>query len=223
MIFTDKFLFLHYPKTGGMMLTDQFLNKLRGEVYYTVPTSHGDLKTELLSKIKSIKILNGIRHENYQQAKQFFIVNNLPYKIEKFEKILVLIRNPYDHAVSRFHYLKNNGRYNFGPAARLAMEGDFSKFVLKAPEFFKVNGYIFNEEGRVPDNMYVIRYEEMAIHLNSILKNYLKRDITFDKRVNASVRKNYREYIVTPKIEAAIYKKNNLLFDKGYYPRMKFD
>jgi len=222
MIFNEKFLFLHYPKTGGMMLTEQFLKKLKGQIYYTLPTGHEDPNLILTRKVRGIKILEGTRHENYAEAKAFFLQSGLPHRMETFERILVIIRNPYDYLVSRFHYLKKNRQHNNGPAARIASEGDFRKYALEAPRFFKVDGYLLDEEGRIPDNLFIVRYEDFKTQINPLIEDYMEGFIDFEKKVNASERKNYIEYINDAEVEEAIYQKFRLLFDKGFYSRCFF-
>lgn len=201
------------------MLTDQLLRKLKGKVHYTLPSGHIDPTLAISYKLRGGKVLKGIRHENYEQAKNFFMDNDLPHRIEDFEKIFVVIRNPYDYIVSRFHYLKNNRQHNSGPAARIASEGDFRKYALKAPRFFQVDGYILDEQKRFPENMYIIRFEDFATQTNPIIKEYLEEPIEFGNRVNSTERKKFEAYILDSEVEEAVYQKFRLLFDKGFYSR----
>lgn len=223
MIFTEDFLFLHYPKTGGMMLTRQFLRKLKKEVFYTLPNGHQDPNDLALKLTRPLNILEGIRHENYNQAKFFLSNSDLPHRIEDFKCILLIIRNPYDYIVSRFHYLEKNQQYNKGPAARIAAEGDFRKYALNAPRFFKIDGYLLDDAGRIPQNMFVVRYEDFATQINVLMEKYLLEPIDFSKKINSTTRKTYKDYITDQEIEEAVYKKFKLLFDKGFYSRMVFE
>ena len=220
MIFNEKMLFLHYPKTGGMMLTEQFLKYLKGQVYFTLPQGHEDPNLILTRKIRNIQKLEGIRHENYVEAKRFLENSDLPHRIENFERVIVIIRNPYDYIVSRFHYLKNNRAHNSGPAARIASEGDFRKYAIEAPRFFQIDGYLLDEDKKMADNLFIVRYEDFATQVNPLVTAYMEQPINFEKRVNATSRKNYTEYITDSEIEEAIYQKFRLLFDKGFYSRL---
>jgi len=222
MIFNEKLLFLHYPKTGGMMLTPQFLANLKGQVHYSVPKGHISPEERIICLRRSVKILDGLRHENIRQAKEK--LNNFPgfTKFDAFEKVVVIIRNPYDYIVSRFHYLQNNQGVNIGPAARIAAEGNFRKYAIEAPRFFKVDGYLLDDNKVMPDNLFVIRFEDFSTQINLIMKDSLKKPINFEKRLNSSKRKKYQEYITDAEIENAIYLKFKLLFDKGYYSRLTF-
>jgi len=203
-----------------MMLTREFLNKLRGKINYTLPSGHLSPSENLLNFSNRINVWKGTRHENLAQAKTFLRENNLQ-KLEDFEKIIVLIRNPYDYIVSRFHYLSKNQQYNLGPAARIAAEGDFEKYALKAPRFFRTEGYLLDEHGRIPENLHIIRYEDFSTTLNISIKKYLKEEIDFGDKVNFSKRKHYSDYYISnPEIEPAVYKKFKFLFDKGYYSRI---
>ena len=216
MVFTDNFLFLHYPKTGGITLTKGLLKNLKGEVRLTVPEGHEKSKY-------GEEVIKGRRHENYKQAKQFFLESDFPHSLETFEIILVIIRNPYDYMVSRYHYLNLNKPWDNGRAAVIAREGDFKNFAINAPEFYPTESFIFDERGQIPDNMMMIRFEDFTNQINVRLQKYLKNPINFSRKLNSTSRKPFPEYIIDLETEEAIYKKFKLLFDKGYYNRFLFD
>lgn len=222
MIFSEKFLFLHYPKTGGMMLTPQLLRSLRGKVHYSLPNGHVSPQENLLCIKHGVTVLSGLRHENIAQAKEKLNSSSEYTKFEDFQKVLVIIRNPYDYIVSRFHYLMNNQNVNKGPAARIAAEGDFRKYVLEAPRFFKVDGYLLDENGKIPNNLFIVRFEDFSTQINPIASQFLRKPLEFETRINTSNREKYMSYFTDSEIEEAVYKKFLLLFNKGFYSRITF-
>lgn len=205
-----------------MMLTPQLLNNLKGKVHYSLPNGHISPEEKLICIKRSIKVLEGLRHENIYQAKQKLASSSSFTAFDEFDKILVVIRNPYDYIVSRFHYLQDNQGVNIGPAARIAAEGDFKKYAIEAPRFFQVDGYILDDQGKIPDNLFIVRFEDFSTQINLVMEDYLKKPINFTKRLNSSKRKNYQDYITDSLIENAVYKKFKLLFDKGFYSRITF-
>jgi len=195
LIFTDSILYLHYPKTGGMTLTGELISKLKGDVYYSLPKSHLSPREKLKKWTGQFRFVEGIRHENLEQAKALLEKIDFHKSLEDFEKIFVVIRNPYDYIVSRFHYLQRDQKHNTGPAAKIAAEGDFRKYVLEAPRFYPPQEYLLNADGKAPSNLHIIKFEDMHIEINELLKQDLKRPISFKNRYNSSEHKDYPSYI----------------------------
>ena len=204
------------------MLTGELLRKLKGKVHYTLPKGHISPRERLLQLTRRIRILEGRRHENYEEAVALLSRYEIENNVSDFEKIVIVIRNPYDYIVSRFHYLMRDQKNNTGPAAKIAALGNFKKYALEAPRFYNIEGYVLNEQGNIPDNMIIVKYENMESELNEVLTPYLTSSIDFSKRYNTSAHKEYTSYIKDKEIEAAVYNKFRFLFDEGYYKRMLF-
>lgn len=222
MIFNDKFLFLHFPKTGGMMLTSQLIKNLKSPIYYSLPKGHLSPKEKILKYLRRIRVLEGLRHENTKEAEQLIVQHTDKKNISEFELILVIVRNPYDYMVSRFHYLKYIQKHNKeGRSMKLAREGDFSNFVLNQPEEYNPEFFIKDHEGNLLPNMKIVKYENLKQELNSLLSPYLKRPLRFDKKINATKQSFPSNYILEKEVEKTIYLRHRCLFDLGLYQRIK--
>jgi hypothetical protein len=223
LIFTDKFLFLHFPKTGGMMLSNEFRKKLKGKIYYSVPKGHLSPYEKFAQLLGQIKVVEGLRHENLADAEQLFMKYNLPHRLSNFELILLLVRNPYELMVSRYFYLKNVQKHNReGLAARLASELSFNEFVLNAPLQSDINSFLNTDNSEQEYNISIVKYENMHHELNPLMRNYLKRPLSFNKKLNTSKHQPYQSFIEDEEVENRIYIDFKILFDKGFYNRIQF-
>src|ERR1700731_3316960 len=148
MLFNDKVLFLHVPKAAGTSVTSFLIRNLAGLVTITEPSNPAwisdqaptgaRLKLALRRMRHELSILlrprlrriAGTRHENLGEASE--ALARLGRKLEEFEVILAVIRNPYDMEVSRFHFLRRGhlGIPGFAQndPERLALAGDFAAF-----------------------------------------------------------------------------------------------
>jgi len=95
MIITDKFVFLHFPKTGGIFVTD-VLKKLHARIKYkrlfiNAPPCR-ELMTPNIKRIHGGDVLS--QHGTYEQ---------IPRE-HRNKTIISCIRNPFDRYVSTFEY-----------------------------------------------------------------------------------------------------------------------
>ena len=97
MIWNDSVLFIHAPKTAGMSMTSLLSAHLKGQVNVTSPV-------EKQYREDKVVYLPGKRHETLIEAASTLIYRNL--SLEHFEKIFVVMRNPYDLELSRYSYLQ---------------------------------------------------------------------------------------------------------------------
>ena len=213
MIYNDRFLFLHVPKTGGMALSDALLQSLQEPVSYAVPQGHA--KTAKYGE----QIITGKRHETLQGAKKFFTQAGQPDRLEQFECILAMVRDPYDIEISRFHYLQKGHPWDKGPAQDLALAGDFAEFVGNSTWWFKIEDF-FILDGKMPHNLSIVRFENFTTQIPARFARFFKVPLVFSVQ-NNSVRDRAEEYINSDN-EVLIYNKYRWLFDKGYYDRMVF-
>ncbi len=65
MIWNDKVLFIHTPKTAGMSLTQLLADSLPRPVYITEPV-------EAVTVIEGVSRLPGFRHEQLGEAATYF-------------------------------------------------------------------------------------------------------------------------------------------------------
>lgn len=216
MIFNHELCYLHFPKTGGIALSRELVQQLRGQVYYTIPSGHE------ISRGKEI-ILEGTRHENYNEAKELLAINNFNIRMEDFKCILVVIRNPYTYIISRYNYLNLNKPWDFGKAAVLARKANFKEFVLNMPFNYSLEKYILDESYCIPNNLVLVKFENLREEINLKLSPYLKSPIKLDKKINASKEGEITAYITSTEIEEIVYEKFKFAFEVGGYERLTLD
>lgn len=212
MIFNDDFLFIHVPKTAGMSLSEALLKSLRGSVIYTVPDGHAE-------PTYGEEVVNGKRHETLPEANEWFKKNGLDKTVEDFKYLVSMVRNPYDLEISRYHYLRKGHKWDSGHAQDLALAGDLEKFVLGSRWWFEFNDY-YEIEGRLPSNLFVIRYETFVQDMKKRFSECYKVDLDIPE-LNKTTHGGRKSYL-TPSLEKAIYNKYKWIFDKGYYSREWF-
>ena len=218
MLFNQDLLFLHVPKTGGMAVTQKLLGILPKPIYYALPEG---AKNKVHNPPKIIAVV-GKRHGNLQQAQDW--LKDYDRSLHSFKKIVATIRNPYAMEVSRYFYLRLNRPWDRGKAQTIALNSDFETFALESPYFgrklSRVEDY-FLIDGKMPENMAIIKQEQLDEDLNRVLAEL---NITIDgsvKRQNGTKHADYREYL-TLTAEAAIYRRYQWLFDAGFYTREAF-
>lgn len=220
MICNNELCFIHVPKAAGMSLSDFLLNNLKNRpIHYFLPDGHA---TNDEKKLPGIKIHQGTRHENLQEAQAY--LKRIGKSLHDFKVIFAIIRNPYDLEVSRYKYLQLGNPWDSGPVAKLAQEGDFKKFAKEALFWGKKtaefeNYYTLN--GKVLDNMKILRFEDLNNQIRMQLSDYIDNTHTL-KMVNTTKRKDYHEYI-DEDTEKFIYNMYQWVFDKGYYVRENFN
>lgn len=220
MIYNKDVLFLHYPKTAGMMLTRELLLKLKGRVHYALPKDHASPYEKLFSLTGKVIIADGARHESLRGAKIFLSKHNTDRSLESFKQIFFIIRNPYDFTVSRYHYLKENLHLHHGPISKIIKSGSFEDYVLDAPNLYPIEHYFFLEGKSIPSNLKSYKFENLKEELQIGLRPFLWRPLNFGRKVNVSYHDSYPTYINTAEMEQAIYQKFKFLFDNGFYKRM---
>lgn len=218
MLFNQDLLFLHVPKTGGMAVTKKLLDILPKPIYYALPDGAND-KAHNPPEIIAIA---GKRHGNLKQAQDW--VAEYGKTLASFKKIVATIRNPYAMEVSRYFYLRLGHPWDKGKAQQMALENDFATFAIKSPYFgrklSRVEDY-FLVDGTMPENMMVIKQEQLNSDLTKVLAQLeltLETPIT---KINGTKHADYRQYI-TAESEAAIYQRYQWLFDAGFYQREAF-
>lgn len=240
MLFNDDILFLHVPKAAGTSVTSFLIANLPGIVTVTEPPDRPDPRVAIpaagrlrlsLRRLRrragllvrpSLKVIDGTRHENLRQATE--LLARLGRKLEDFRILIAVIRNPYDLEVSRYHFFRRGYHGMKGVAHELAEElaqaGDFTEFALRAPYHGQLPARIedwYEIDGRMPDNLRIVRYEHLAADLDRIVsERYAIK--TALPRLNATQHAPYASYLTT-ETEEAIYRKYRWLFDRGFYRR----
>lgn len=242
MLFNERILFLHVPKAAGTSVTSFLIRNLRGPLTLTEPADRLTFADNLspAARIKlslrrlrrqfglmirpSLRIFAGARHETLSEARVALV--QFGRKLEEFDSIVAIVRNPYDLEVSRYHFFRRGHMGVQGLARELAEElalaGNFAAFAKDAPYHGRLPGRIedwFEIDGRMPENMRVIRFENLEQELVALIPPATIRSPL--PRLNASAHGPYRSYL-TRAIEETIYTKFRWPFERGYYRREVF-
>ena len=214
MIFCEKLLFLHVPKTGGISITSVLLDVLPAPVYYSAPSGHH-------GPARGIVFVSGKRHETLEDAEE--LLAEYGWRLEQFPAILACLRNPYELEVSRYAYLRKGHPWDRGVSQELALGGDFERFAADSPPHAhrQLEAY-FVLHGSVPDNLRIVRLEEISTELPAMLRSV---GITAKIRIPRTNRSRHRHYsrYYTPQAEEVVYRKYRWAFEAGGYERMHFD
>lgn len=216
MIWNDEILFIHVPKTGGMMMTDVLIKKLHKPLYYSVPPGHANLDRD------DVIVVDGTRHEFLDEADP--VLQKYGKSVRDFRFILTAMRNPYDMEVSRFGYLRNGYLHDKGSAQDLALKGDFDEFIEKSTFHGRTDPQLhryYTIRGEIPDNLVVLRYENLESDFGEFLRKLNVEPGRFPK-INASKHSKYTSYL-SAKTEQIIFDKHRWFFEHGYYKRWKPD
>ncbi len=211
MVFNDKVLFIHVPKTGGIAVARFLIDNTRGDVTISVPPGHP-------SAGPKVKEIAGTRHERLHEAAS--LLATLGRKLEEFETIVSVMRNPYDLEVSYFHQTQKSKPWERGRAKERAMAGDFLEFARRAPFDSRLPVHIegwYEIGGTTPGNLRILRFENLEQELYAAVGPTIPVSRKLQK-LNVSDRPPYNEFL-SPAVEEAIYRRYQWIFDRGFYSR----
>ena len=214
LIWNDKLLFLHVPKTGGMSLTRFLLKHLTSPVHYTTDPKDDHKKRAHFHE--------GGRHETLVQA-EAYLNEKRNSSITDFELIVAVMRNPYDLEVSRYHYLRRGQAKDSGPAQDLAVAGNFRAYLREAP--FRgatpprLDRY-FTIMGSTPDNLQIIRYEHLQPDVHRLVEPYLAEKNARIPHLNKSEHTHWGDFF-DEEAEQLCYERHAWFFDEGFYRRFE--
>lgn len=221
MVYNRKILFIHIGKTGGTSAANYLCKTLDGPVFNVIP--EGDKPVKSIGHETTLK---GRRHATLAEAKDFLKGHKIG--IKSFDKIIAVIRNPYLLEISLFNYytkLYKSGAINLdkAPRRKKAIEnGVFDAFVKE--KFYHRNNLNIRKyitiDDKVPDNVSLIRFEELQEEFIEIGKKYGNGNTDFPY-LNKSKKGDIKEHI-TPELELIIYRKYKWVFQVGNYERLKF-
>lgn len=213
MIWNEKVLFIHTPKTAGMSMTSMLLESLQGQVFITGPFEQ--------KREDNVTYFPGKRHETLVDAQSFFTYRNMD--IAAFEKVFAVMRNPYDLELSRYSYLRLGLPQDKGPAQDIAMAESYKEYLKKAP-FFGMKPpklhYFFTFNGVLPENLVVLKFENLVADISAYLVPYLEEGFALPFE-NASEHKRYQD-VYDAESEQLVFERNRWFFEKGFYTREVF-
>jgi hypothetical protein len=213
MVFSKELLFIHVPKTGGMSVTNYLLSTISPPVYEVRPDHGGDARRGGVIEI------TGNRHLGLTEAGR--VVAEHGFEIGKFSLILAVIRNPYSLEVSRYSYLQTGHPWDAGPNQELALTSSFETFAVHSgvhagatsPENY------YQLDGAIPKNMRIVRFENLAAGIRSVLEEIgMSSDLDFPHH-NQSLHGDYRSYY-SAAAEEAVYRRYKWVFDNHFYERL---
>lgn len=165
--------------------------------------------------------LPGRRHETLFDAASFFSYRNM--RLEDFEKIFAVMRNPYDLELSRYAYLRKNLPQDKGEAQTIAMAHEFKDYLRQAP-FFGMNpprlDLYYQLNGILLPNLVVLKFERLRDDIHTYLKPYLEGDYELPHH-NVSNHQDYLE-VYDIEMEQLCFDRNRWFFEKGFYSRLDF-
>jgi hypothetical protein len=211
-IFNDVLMFVHVPKTGGMSLTQVFLDVLPRPVFYSLPNAANATVPE------GVHALEGRRHESLAEAAE--IAAGYGRGIADFRAIIGVIRNPYELEVSRYAYLQKGHPWDAGHNQELAMTDTFENFAVNSVDHGRhgLETY-FQIDGVTPSNFRILRLENLHSELQAVFAECgLSTELPKIPRANSSRHDHYSNYY-TPRAEKAVYERYRWLFDNGHYER----
>lgn len=183
MVFNKDVLFIHLGKTGGMSVTDYLCNTLEPPVYHVLPQSH----LESSKPLGYEQMIPGNRHASLTVAKE--IIEPFNMKISDFKLIFVIVRNPFELHFSYYkhlrkpHIIKRLSQYPNSKKRLDAAMGDYEDFAQE--DFVHYNGNLaafFQLNGRRPDNMKVVNFENLNIEIPLLIKPFAINDYPFPHR-----------------------------------------
>jgi hypothetical protein len=210
MLFDDRFLFLHTPKTGGMSVTRFLIDNAPGRFTLSVPPH--------VKPPAGATVIAGTRHERLRQAASRLAA--LGRKLDDFDAVVAIMRNPYDIEVSHYFYKQLGHPWDRGRAQDLALARDFLAFAREAPFYGNLPARIedwYELDGKMPENLRIIRFENLREELYDFVRGLcpISQEL---RNLNRTRHAPYLSFL-NPESEEAIYCKYRWLFDRGFYGR----
>lgn len=217
MVFSDKVLFLHVPKTGGTSVTHYLVDNLRGLITVTAPEWALSWvgRSEPTNPSNRREVIARGAHDTLDEA--IPVIEAQGRRLEDFALILVVMRNPYDLELSRYRHFRRQGMVERPGADHLAAEsalsGDLERFCETTPAFGRIERY-YTLDGERPENLQVARFENLAADVERLVEPFSLK-LTPMPSLNRSPDEPMPE--LTERAKREIEAKYAYLFD--YYPR----
>lgn len=217
MVFNHEVLFLHLGKTGGTSVSWLLCNTLKPPVFNVF--EHANLKQARPQGYEFL--LEGKRHANLPEAKA--LLEQYGMETENLKLILIMVRNPVDLELSHYRHLRKDKVIKRArPDASnklmervIAAKGSFDDFVRRNLTHYagELKDF-FTIRNQIPDNLRIVRMEEM----HKILPDLLR---PFQKQAKQLPQRNKSEESVSKKLSQRalqnIYFKYQWMYDHEFY------
>lgn len=195
--FNKKYIFISNMKTGSTAI-NMFFEQFNPDIIFNKNISEGGLG----------------KHANYIKIQKY--LEKRKFNIDDFY-IFFFIREPVSRLISCFNYETLNRTkdlkmwYNY---EWKNTQKDFEKYIkIKSQHFKTVNEMIYDENGKIPKNIHIFKYEDFDQNLNNILKTLnLKPE---KKILKANVSKIKTKFIISEEMKHKIY--NMYKIDADFY------
>lgn len=226
MVFSERMLFVHVPRTGGKSVTQFLLNVLPRPVWFQ--TNNPDWPEG-----PGVTRLKGPQHLSLAGAAR--VVARHGFTLEDFPLILAAIRNPYAIEVSYYElmraaadadeFLSESRRHprlarklSFPEWARVVL-GERKRGGRLGPRFPDLARRL-TYEGRLPDNLVLVDHDDLEGGVRAALRSIgLAADADFP-RLDRRVCRDWRSYY-NPEAERIVHARHRWLFDAGLYDRLR--
>lgn len=222
MVFNEDLIFIHIGKTGGMSCARYLMENLRRPIYNCHRTAENQLQSP---KLKHAIPLQGIgRHCTLIEALAF-IQNFNGKTLFDFQKVIAVIRNPYTLEYSYYRHmqkpeiLEQNGN---SPYFYELATSDFQTFIEKSDHHRKNHPQekFFLVDGKIPEVVELIRFEELAAAFSMAAAPYLKNgEISPIRWAHRTRYLSVIEEHLSPEVKELIYQKHKYMFDSGLYDK----
>ena len=197
--YSKKYIFISNMKTAST-----YINNIFAEFKPDI------LLDTCVNEYKSIG-----KHSSYLKLKQF--LKEINYDINDFY-IFFFIREPVSRLISCFNYETNNRANDMSSWYDFNFENNqrcFEEYIkIKSHHFITIDEMIFDENGEIPPNIHIFKYENLYDSIKTILMD-LKLESTklHFNYINKSIVVN--QFNVTDEMKQIIYDRYKL--DASYY------
>lgn len=217
MLFNQDTLFLHIPKTAGKSVSAYLAHNLPKPVFGLV--SAGQVQEIGLGEPDGVHLEIGESHQNLRGARRD--LKAYDRTLDSFERIVVVVRNPYELAVSNYFFLRNS--YEQHPHVRglpnfqLAASSTFRAFYENARRI-NFRAWVELEEEVDPAQIRVIRFEQLRQDLRGLLDEMGVQEDYELPHLNSSKRLPVSE-MITADAKPIIDDYYDTLFEIGGYEK----
>jgi len=216
MVFNHEVLYIHLGRTGGISVTNYLCNILKPPVIQVVSAD----EYGYINQSGHEFIIPWKRHANLLETAAF--LKPLGISLSDFKLIFCVVRNPFDLDYSFYKQLnteKCQKQLASDPASQQSLsaaQGNYETFALQnftpyqgqLKDFFEING-------KIPENMKVIRFEEISSAVPGIIKPFAIRDIPFP-HLNKSDEKKTSRGDLSPEASICVCRKYDWISTNFY-------